>query len=549
MFKIFRIPMYYFRALRGIHILSVLIKFLMTNWLSSSSVTFWLVPKKYKRNGIVQPLPERLRTVIEELGPTFIKFGQILADRPDVVGEQLRDELKKLQNKAEPFDDDQAILLIEGELGGPLTSFFLTFTPKTIASASIGQVYKATLLNGEDVIVKIQRPNIEGKIKLDLHILEYFAKQLVEEFPGLQVVDIVGVVEEFGNTLLNELNYLNEASNALRFGEMFKDVPYCKIPKVYIKMSTARMVIMEDVSGITPDNPELIIEAGFDPKEVAENGSRVFLEMMFKYGFFHADPHPGNIFIRPNNVIALIDFGMVGTLKPTHMQFLAGFTLGLANRNAATITDALLVMCEKKFFDDRQNLEFSIQEMLSRYTTLSYHKIDFTHVLNEVVKIILNYKLRLPGSIYLLLKALATLEKFGKNVYPTISLADIVKPYAEALIREKFSPQKFAHEAYDMLKDYGAFFRDFPSEVNEILYKLKQGKIIVDIQVSDKDLFTKNLKQFAAIISLTLLLAFMLTASVIMNIWGKSSTGTDVMFGVSLFFSIWLLLRLFFRSR
>lgn len=541
--------MYYFRAQRGIHILTILLRFLLTNWLSSSSVTFWLVPKKYKRNGIVQPLPERLRTVIEELGPTFIKFGQILADRPDVVGEQLRDELKKLQNKAEPFDNDQALALIEGELGGPIQSFFLSFKPKTIASASIGQVYRATLLNGDDVIVKIQRPNIEGKIKLDLHILEYFAKQLVEEFPGLQVVDIVGVVEEFGNTLLSELNYLNEASNAMRFGEMFKETPYCKIPKVYIKMSTARMVIMEDVSGLTPDNPEAIIEAGFDPKEVAENGSRVFLEMMFKHGFFHADPHPGNIFIRPNNVVALIDFGMVGTLKPTHMQFLAGFTLGLANRNAATITDALLIMCEKKFFDERKNLEFSIQEMLSRYTTLGYHQIDFTHVLNECVKIILNYKLRLPGSIYLLLKALATLEKFGKNVYPTISLANIVKPYAEALVRESFSPKKFAHDAYDMLKDYGAFFRDFPSEVNEILYKLKQGKIIVDIQVSDKDLFTKNIKQFAATLSLTLLIAFMLTSSVLMNIWGKSSTGADIMFGVSLFFAIWLLLRLSLRSR
>ncbi len=549
MFKIFRIPMYYSRTLRGIHILSVLLKFFITNWLSSSSMTFWLVPKKYKHLGRVLPLAERLRTVIEELGPTFIKFGQILADRPDVVGAKLREELKKLQNKAEPFNDEQAIGLIETELGGPIHSFFSEFTPKAIAAASIGQVYQGTLLNGDNIILKIQRPNIEGKIKLDLHILSYFAKELVDEFPGLQVVDIVGVVEEFGTTLLNELNYLNEASSAMRFAEMFKDKPYCKIPKVYIKLSTQRMIIMEDVTGIMPDNPENLIANGFDPKEIAENGSKVFLEMMFKHGFFHADPHPGNIFIHPGNVIALIDFGMVGTLKPTHMQFLAGFTLGLANLNAATITDALLVMCEKKFFDDRQNLEFSIQEMLSRYTTLNYYKIDFTLVLNEVVQIILNYKLRLPGSIYLLLKALATLEKFGKNLDPEISLANIVKPYAEALVREKFSPKKFAHEAYDMLKDYGSFFRDFPSEVNEILYKLKQGKIIVDIQVSDKDLFTKIIKQFGATISLTLLLAFMLTGSVVMNVWGTQTTGSTVLFGISLFFSVWLLLKLFFRSR
>ncbi len=549
MFKIFRLPMYYPRAVRGMHILFILLKFLVANWLSSNRITLWLVPNRYKRNGLVQTLPERLRTVIEELGPTFIKFGQILADRPDVISDKLREELKKLQSRAEPFDDDVAINLIETELGGRLENFFESFDHQTIAAASIGQVYRGTLKNGDRVIVKIQRPNIEGKIKLDLHILEYFAQQLVDEFPGLHVVDIVGIVEEFGITLMQELNYLNEASNALRFGVMFKEVPYCKIPRVYIEFSTEHILIMEDVTGIAPDNPAELLAAGYDPKIIADNGCRIFLEMMFRHGFFHADPHAGNLFIHPGNVVALIDFGMVGVLKPSHMQFLAGFTLGLANMDAETLTDALLVMCDKKFFDEKSNLQFSVHEMLLRYTSLKYEKINFSQVLNECVKIILNYKLRLPSSIYLLLKALATLEKFGHALDPEISLPGIVRPYAESLIREKMSPKKFAHEAYDMLKDYGTLIRDFPSEVNEILYKLKQGKIIVDIQVSDKDVFTKNLKQFAATLSLTLLLGCMLTASVVMNVWGKSSTATDFMFASSLFFSVWLLLRLFFRTR
>jgi ubiquinone biosynthesis protein len=549
MFKIFRLPMYYPRAVRGMHIVYILLKFLIANWLSSNRITLWLVPKRYKRNGVVQSLPERLRIVIEELGPTFIKFGQILADRPDVISDKLREELKKLQNKAEPFDDDIAINLIETELGGRLEIFFESFERKTIAAASIGQVYRGILKNGDRVIVKIQRPNIEGKIQLDLHILQYFAQQLVDEFPGLNVVDIVGIVEEFGTTLLQELNYLNEASNAMRFAVMFKEVPYCKIPKVYVDISTEHVLIMEDVEGIAPDNAAELIAAGYDPKIIADNGCRIFLEMMFRHGFFHADPHAGNLFIHPGNVVALIDFGMVGVLKPSHMQFLAGFTLGLANRDAETLTDALLVMCDKKFFDERQNLQFSVHEMLLRYTSLKYEKINFSQVLSECVKIILNYKLRLPSSIYLLLKALATLEKFGHALDPEISLPGIVRPYAESLIREKMSPKKFAHEAYDMLKDYGTLIRDFPSEVNEILYKLKQGKIIVDIQVSDKDTFTKNLKQFAATISITLLLGCMLTASVVMNVWGHSSTATNFMFGCSLFFSVWLLLRLFFRTR
>jgi len=483
--------------------------------------------------------------VIEELGPTFIKFGQILADRPDVVSEKLRLELKKLQGKAEPIDDSIAQRLIETELGGPVENTFSEFNRTCIASASIGQVYEGTLLqDGQKVIIKIQRPNIESKIRLDLHILEYFAKQLVSEFPGLQVVDIVGVVEEFGTTLMQELNYLNEASNAMRFADIFKDTPYCKIPKVYLNISTAKMLVMENVTGISPDNAEHLLENGYNPQVIAENGSRIFLEMMYRHGFFHADPHAGNIFILPGNVIALIDFGMVGTLKPAHMQFLAGFTLGLANRDAETLTDALLVMCDKKFFDEKANLQFSVHEMLLRYTSLSYEKINFSQMLNECVKIILNYKLRLPGSIYLLLKALATIEKFGYVLDPQISLPAIVKPYAESLIREKFSPKKFAHDIYDVVRDYTALIRDFPAEVNEILYRLKQGRITVDMQLTDKELVTTGLRQFTNTVGAALLLGAIITGGVIMNVWGQNTTIAGIMLGTGLFFSVWMILRL-----
>lgn len=549
MLKIFRLPLYYPRAVRSLQILFTLLQFITVNWLSSNYFTLWMVPKRYKRDGRVQPLPERLRTVIEELGPTFIKFGQILADRPDVISESLRVELKKLQDKAIPFDDAFAIRLMETELGGPITDFFQEFSTRPIAAASIGQVYKGVLKDGSVVVVKIQRPNIESKIKLDLHILQYLAQQLVKEFPGLQVVDIVGVVEEFGNTLLQELNYMNEASNAVRFASIFRDVPYCKIPKVHLSLSTPRMLVLEDVSGICPDNPERLREAGLEPDIIARHGVHIFMEMLFKHGFFHADPHPGNLFVLPGNVVAMVDFGMVGTLKPTHMQFLAGFTLGLANKNAEVLTDALLVMCEKKFFDEKQNLQFAIHEMLLRHGSLRYQNVSFSQVLNECVQIILTYKLRLPASIYLLLKALATIEKFGHRLDAKIHLEELVRPYAESLVWANFSPEKFAHGAYDILKDWGALIRDFPGEMNEILYKLKQGKVTIDIQLSDKQVFTSVAKQFAATLSLTLLLGAMLAASVVINVWGTRTAGTEFLFGLSVFFSVWLLLRLFFKTR
>jgi ubiquinone biosynthesis protein len=549
MFKIFRLPMYYPRAVRGIHIAFTLLRFVIVNWLASYTFTFRFVPKRYKRNEVVQTLPERLRTLIEELGPTYIKFGQILADRPDIISDRLRVELKKLQSKAEPFDDEIAIELIEEELGGKIEDFFESFDKKNIASASIGQVYKGTLKTGEPVIIKIQRPNIEGKIKLDLSILKYFAGQLVKEFPGLQIVDIIGVVEEFGHTLMLELDYLNEAGNATRFAAMFKDVPYCKIPKVYLRFCTAKLLILEDVTGINPDNVQLLRAEGYDPKQIAENGTRIVLEMIFKHGFFHADPHAGNIFILPGNTVALIDFGMAGTLKPAHMHFLAGFTLGMSDMNAEIITDSLLTLCGKKFFAEKADLEFAIQDMLSRYASLNYNKIDFSHVLNESVKIILNYKLKIPASIYLLLKALASIEKFGYNLDPDISLPALVKPYAVDLIKQKMSPKHIATDIYETVKDYLSLMRDFPGEVNEILYHLKTGKIVFDIQVSDKELFTKSLKSIGGVLSITILVGFMLAGSIAMNIWGHESRTADIMFGVSVFFAAWLLIRLFFRMR
>jgi ubiquinone biosynthesis protein len=547
MFKIFRITTFYPRLVRGMDIFFIIVRFGFINWLSSNSFLLRFVPNRYRRNGVVQTLPERLRIVIEDLGPTFIKFGQILADRPDIVSDRLRMELKKLQSKAEGYDDNRAIELIEEELGGPIDHFFSEFDRRNIAAASIGQVYKGVLKSGEKVIIKIQRPNIEGKIKLDLHILKYFAGQLVEEFPGFQAVDIVGVVEEFGNTLMQELNYLNEASNAMRFASMLKHLPYCKVPKVYIPLCTPTLLILEDVTGLPPDDRSRLIAEGFDPKLIAEEGTVILLEMIFRHGFFHADPHPGNLFILSGNRIALIDFGMAGTLKPMHLEFLAGFTLGLSTNNAEMITDALLTLCGKKYFSDKESLQFSIHDMLLRFNPFNYEKINFSQLLNECVKIILQYELKLPGSIYILLKSLATIEKFGYNLDPDISLVEIVKPYAEKLIREKYSPKGVANSLFDLIRDYGALFRDFPSEINEILYRFKNGKLVHEIQITDKARMTRSIKNFGNIIAMTVIIGFMMAGSIAMNSHGHNSAIATLMFGISLFFSVWLLLRLAFR--
>jgi ubiquinone biosynthesis protein len=545
MFKIFHIRLSYRRISRGISILYTLLGFFIVNWMALRPFLFAFVPKRYKRNGTILSMPERLRIVIENLGPTFVKFGQILADRPDIVSEKLRVELKKLQSMAEPIDHDLAMQLIEQELGSPIDKYFDIISGQhCIGAASIGQVYMAKLKTGEEIVIKIQRPDIESKIELDLHLLKYLAQQLVIEYPGLTAVDIVGFVEEFGDTLKQEMNYVSEAANIARFGQMFKDAPYCKIPKVYLDLCTPRLLVLEYIHGINPDGVEELLENGLDPKEIAVNGTNIILTMIFKHGFFHADPHAGNLFIQPGNRIALIDFGMVGALKPAQMQFLAGFTLGLANNDARIITDALLVLCDKKFFADKEDLEFYIGDMLTRHGSFTYEKMNFSYILNESIKIILRYELRIPASIYLLLKALASIENFGAKLYPDISLPSIIKPYAKELIMKRYSASSLAHELFDTAKDYLSLIRDFPGEMNEILFRLKHGKLVHEVQFNDKNDFAKSARSIGGLFLITLIIGFMLTVSTIMSIWGQTPWIGHTMLGVSTFFSFWLLIRI-----
>jgi len=549
MFKIFRLPLYYQQLIRAFYIIHILIRHARINWMSKHKFFRSMVSKRYKREGVIHTREERIRVVIEELGPTFIKFGQILADRPDMISEKLRNELKKLQSNAQPFDNGLAFKLIETELGGSVDLFFQSINKECIASASIGQVYKGVLKNGDKVVIKIQRPGIESKIKLDLYLMKYIAQMAVKEFPGLGAVDIVGFVDEFGVTIIQEMDYFNEASNAVRFQEMFRDVPYCIIPKIYMDISTKKVLIMEEVSGYRPDQVEEMKAAGIDLGIVADNGTHILLKMILEHGFFQADPHAGNIFIKEGNKLAVMDFGMVGVLKPAHMNFLADFTLGIATMNAKRVTGSLLTLCGKKFYPERDDLEFSIQDMLNRYGYLPYEKMNFTAMLDQCVSIMLKYQLKLPSSIYLLLKALATIEKFGYNLNPDISLPVLIRPYAESLVKKRYSVKVIANDLYDTVSDYFSLVRDFPGEVNEILYRVKEGKLTHDIKVTDSTAFVKSALAFGRLLGLALIIASMLAGSIVMTIWGKPEWLGNLMFATSTIIAIWILIRLMFKTK
>ncbi len=509
------------KVVRAAQIMTILAK-------HSLSVLFdrMRIVKRHNVQKVVVSTPERIRMTIEELGPTFVKFGQILADRPDMVSDRFRKELKKLQSKAVPFDNTVAVTLIEKELGKPIDDVFLEFDRTALAAASIGQVYQARLKeDGRKVVVKIQRPYIEKKIKLDIYILKYIAAHFARTNPELAAINIVGLVDEFAETMLRELDYTNEVGNITHFSCIFAEDPTVRIPMVYAHLCTSRLIIMEFIEGIPPDDRMALVASGSDLSEVARNGAHAVLTMIFKHGFFHADPHAGNIFIQPGNIIALIDFGMVGMLTPRDLDFIADFCVGFARRDSSRIAKSLITLCGRRFFEREDELTFEIYQMLTQSEGVPFERLDIAITMQNCISLITKYKLQIPSGIFMLIKALVTIQQFAFALDPAMSFSPIILPYAREAIKDKYAPRKIANQIYDTLSGYVTLARTLPGDVGEILYKLKEGKIRHEIRISDEDLLIRTATKIGAKVSYVMLLAAMFIGGVFLVVMDNSHKG------------------------
>jgi ubiquinone biosynthesis protein len=544
-----QIRMYFLQFFRFLEILWVVIRHTLREYISRNR---WF-RKRIKSDSLnpegVTRTPERIRLAIEELGPTFIKFGQVLADRPDLVSENLRKELKKLQSTARPVSDAVAIEILEAELGGPTTDFFESFEKRHMASASIGQTYIGVLKGGRKVVVKIQRPNIEEKIRLDLRLLQYLSHKVVKRYPEFAALDVERIVEEFSEIILNELNYLHEAGNMMRFKQMFNGDARVKVPEVYQEFTTKRILVMEYIDGIPPDRLDLMFEKGIDAKVIAYNGADLILTMILKHGFFHADPHAGNIFVLPGNVICFIDWGMVGNLKQRHIQFIGEFTLGLMRKDARALAKSLLKLGGIKYFDQLEELEFEMEKVLHKYAYLPAEQMKFSEMLQESIAVVVKYKLHVPSSFFTLLKALATIEKFAIRLDPQMELGTLLRRYASDILKSKFGIREMAGKLYQTVSDYVSLVREFPGDLNEILYKLKEGKLIHEIDLVNKQEFQRSVSKVSYRIALSLLIGFLLIASTIVLVWGNpADLLARFVLSIALMMSAFVGFKWFFKS-
>jgi len=468
-----------------------------------------------KRSGKAAKLnrAERIRIALEDLGPTFVKLGQILSTRPDIIPPDVIKELEKLQDDVPPFPFIEAKETIERELGKPVEEVFASIDQKPLAAASIGQVHRARLKSGDEVIVKVRRPGIGAEIEVDLEILLHLAMLAESHIDEMAIYRPTKIVEEFSRTLENEIDYTVEALYAERFGRQFLDSHAIYVPRVMSDLSTTCVLVMEYVDGIKVSEISVLDEKGYDRRIIAETGADLLLQQVFDYGFFHADPHPGNLCILPGNVICFLDFGMMGTVDRRSREDLADMVYAIVKRDEEKATNALLAIVEIDGEPDRHVLEVDVANLMEMYAYKPLREIRIEKVLRHMLDIISRHRLRLPFDKFLMMKALATMEGLGLRLDPDFDMTARAAPFIKRIKLERLSPKRIIDEVVTMGSDVIRLVRATPDEMRDIMKQIKQGRIRLVLDHQGLDILKAALDSTGYRISLSLVAGALIIGS------------------------------------
>jgi ubiquinone biosynthesis protein len=468
---------------------------------------------------------ERIRKVMEELGPTYIKLGQLLSNRPDIVPEPLIEEFEKLLDEVPPFHIDSVKMIIERELGKPLDELFLYFDDKPVGSASIGQVHRARLMSGDDVVVKVQRPNARKQILSDLVLIREFVKLTENYFVKAGILNPLDIVEAFSKSLQTELDYTIEARNLDQFRRLYKGLEMFYVPRSYRDFTTKQVITIEFVSGCKVSDVDTLLSWGLDPKKIARSGLDIYLRQIFELGIFHADPHPGNVLIKPNGAIALIDFGMVGKIMQSQRYAFAGVFISMANRDAKTMAINLRRLAIDHEIDDMRAFEYDLNDLIQDYVVLDLEEMSVRDFTARLQKIAYKYKLQIPGTIFLIFRSIAMLEGMAKSLDKDFDVLESIKPYGLKLLTEQYSLKNVSGEVRHVLIQFFTLFYNFPLEMRDIIKMIRKGRIVFNMQVKNFDLLIRQLHFATNRLVMGLIIAALIIASAIAY---SASVGKDV---------------------
>jgi len=423
----------------------------------------------------------RLRQTLDDLGPTFVKFGQLLSTRSDILPDSVLAELQKLQDTVRPMPAGAAQAIIERELGAPVEEVFTRFDPEPLGSASIGQVHRAVLREGEVVAVKVQRPEAPGRVESDLELMREFADFLDRRFGRRIFVDVRGLVAEFETVIRRELDYTAEAENARRFAVNFAGTPVV-IPRVHLEYSTRRVLTLQNIEGTRFHDIQPLLLSPSERRRVASMGADAIFKMAFEDGFFHGDPHPGNLILTPKGDLALLDFGMVGYMSRGDIEALSRLFIAVIQRDAAAALRGLESLGVRYATEVRGDLERDLREFLNKYSGLSVGEVTLGQALSELISLARRYRLRVPPVFPLLTKALVTAEGLARAIDPTINVYEVAQPYARRLLTERLRPEAVLEATRELAFEYAGYVEDYPEQIRILLAELADGEIEVQLE-------------------------------------------------------------------
>ena len=490
----------------------------------------------------------RLREMLDELGPTFVKFGQLLSTRPDVVPPDIVVELRGLQDDVKPFPFQQVQEVVEAELGLTVERAFVEFDEVPIASASIGQVHRAVLPDGHIVAVKVQRPAAAAQIEADLGLLYQAAKLLKERVRALEFMDPGELVDEFARSIRLELDYAHEARNADAFHRNFEGDASVVVPRVVKSYSTGRILTLEYLRGTKVSELDLDKMEPFERRDVAYRMADTWMTMVFRHGFFHSDPHPANIFVLETGELGLVDFGQAGKLTDEDMTKLTRLFVDAATENVDAIPRRLRELGVRYAPEREQEFRAELRVLFDRYYGTRLSDIDPLQVIREAFQLIYSLNLRLPTRFVMLDKAIATLASVGAEVYPDFNVFEVAKPYARGLLADRYQPRVVLQRARNEAVALGSVARELPYQVSDVLERLRDGTFQIRLENPGLDQLDEHIDQASNRLSVALVVLGGLVGSSIVGVFAQE--GPQIMglhllsfvgFVLSGAFGLWLM--------
>ena len=459
---------------------------------------------------------ERIRKTVEGLGPTFIKMAQILSTRPDLIPLDLADEFSKLQDDVEAIPFEQIQSCFVEEFGKDVDEIF-DGKLSLIASASLGQVYKGQLKSGEEVAVKVLRPGTQKMIQSDIQIMYHITSLLEDKLHGYGIDSPTKIVQEFERTIKKELDYHIEALSLKRFARNFEGNERIFVPKLYEEFSCSTILTMELVDGIKVTDTDKLEEIGIDPKEVAKSGFDLLCEQIFEYRFFHADPHPGNIFALPDGRISFVDFGMMGSIAERDRKDFVDMIYYIVKEEEEKAAFCILKLA--KVENDNLDTDAFAKDMgdvIRTYFYGSLKDINIKNLLNDIIALMSRHKVYFKENNYLLAKALITIEGVGKALDPDFNASEAIKPFVLRFYKENFSFTAFLSKASEMPKEFGDFLVQFPQDVKSIVEKMKSGKLKIEFQHMGLEEMEESIEKSANRLSVSIIIAATLIGSALL---------------------------------